>query len=208
MITHKNFTQNMELNFVLCIIFLLLVLITTKLLLFSSKSFKKLPPNPPSLPIIGNLHQIKQPIHHYFHNLSKNYGPIFTLKFGSQLLAIVSSASLAEECFIKNDIIFANRRHSIRTKYLGFNSTNVITSSYGDHWRNLRRISSIEILSNYRLNSFSDIRIDETMRLIQKLAENSQNNFQKVELRTLFYELTFNTIMRMVCGKLVLRRRI
>ncbi|CAL5187841.1 unnamed protein product [Lathyrus oleraceus] len=191
----------MELNFVLYIIFLLLVLITTKLLLFSTKTFKNLPPNPPSLPIVGNLHQIKQPIHHYFHNLSQRYGPIFTLKFGSQLVAVVSSASLAEECFTKNDIIFANRLKTLRTKYLGFNSTNVITTSYGDHWRNLRRISSIEILSNHRLNSFSDIRKDETMRLIQKLAENSQSNFTKVKLRTLFSELTFNTIMRMVCGK-------
>ncbi|KAI5439361.1 cytochrome P450 81E8 [Lathyrus oleraceus] len=39
------------------------------------------------------------------------------------------------------------------------------------------------------------------MRLIQKLAEKSQSNFTKVKLRTLFSELTFNTIMRMVCGK-------
>ncbi|XP_058772819.1 cytochrome P450 81E8-like [Vicia villosa] len=191
----------MEFNFLIYIIFPLLVFITTKLLLFSQKTFKKLPPNLPSLPIIGNLHQIKLPIHHYFHNLSQKYGPIFTLKFGSRLVAVVSSPSLAEECFTKNDIVFANRVQSLKTKYLAFNSTNVISSSYGDHWRNLRRICSIEILSNHRLNSFSDIRKDETMRLIQKLAENSQKDFAKVELRTLFSELTFNIIMRMVCGK-------
>ncbi|KAI5439360.1 cytochrome P450 81E8 [Lathyrus oleraceus] len=192
----------MELNILIYIIFPLLVLIiTTKLLLFSTKTFKKLPPNPPSLPIIGNLHQIKPPIHHYFHNLSQKYGPIFTLKFGSRLVAVVSSPSLAEECFTKNDIVFANRIHSLKTKYLAFNNTNIVSASYGDHWRNLRRISSIEILSNHRLNSFSDIRKDETMRLIQKLAENSHNSFTKVELRTLFSELTFNIIMRMVCGK-------
>lgn len=193
-------TLNMEQNFLLYIIFSFILLITIKLLFFSRR-FKKLPPCPPSFPIIGNLHQLKQPIHRYFHDLSQKYGPIFTLKFGSQFVAVVSSASIAEECFTKNDVIFANRLTSIKTKYLGFNNTNIITSSYGDHWRNLRRISSIEILSTHRLNSFSEIRKDENMRLIQKLSENSHKDFTKVELRPLFAELTFNIIMRMVCGK-------
>ncbi|NP_001269247.1 isoflavone 2'-hydroxylase-like [Cicer arietinum] len=190
----------MEYNFLTYIIFLSLFLITTKLL-FSKRKFKKLPPCPPSIPIIGNLHQVKQPIHHTFYNLSKKYGPIFTLKFGSQPVVVVSSASLVEECFTKNDIIFANRIHSAKTKYLGYNNTNMVSTSYGDLWRNLRRISSIEILSTHRLNSFSEIRKDETMRLIGKLAKKSHKDFTKVELRSLFGELTFNTIMRMVCGK-------
>jgi cytochrome P450 len=190
-----------EYKFLIYIIFPFLFLIPVKLLLFSKRRLKKLPPCPPSFPIIGNLHQLKQPIHRYFHELSQKYGPIFTLKFGSQLVAVVSSASIAEECFTKNDVNFANRIHSIKTKYLGFNNTNIITSSYGDHWRNLRRISSIEILSTHRLNSFSEIRKDETIRLVLKLAKNSYNDFTKVELRALFAELTFNTIMRMVCGK-------
>jgi isoflavone 2'-hydroxylase len=192
----------MEYNLLIYIIFPFLFLIPIKLLLlFSKRRLIKLPPCPPSFPIIGNLHQLKQPIHLYFHELSQKYGPIFTLKFGSQLVAVVSSASIAEECFTKNDVNFANRIHSIKTKYLGFNNTNIITSSYGDHWRNLRRISSIEILSTNRLNSFSEIRKDETIRLVRKLAKNSYNDFTKVELRALFAELTFNTIMRMVCGK-------
>ncbi|CAJ2646126.1 unnamed protein product [Trifolium pratense] len=191
----------MEYNFIVYIIFPFLFLISIKLLLFSNRRLKKLPPCPPSFPIIGNLHQLKQPIHLYFHELSQKYGPIFTLKFGSQLVAVVSSASIAEECFTKNDIIFANRIHSLKTKYLAFDNTSLITSSYGDHWRNLRRISSLEILSTHRLNSFSEIRKDETMRLVRELAKNSNKDFTKVELRSLFAELTFNTIMRMVCGK-------
>jgi isoflavone 2'-hydroxylase len=192
-----------EYKFLIYIIFPFLFLIPIKLLLLSKRRFKKLPPCPPSFPIIGNLHQLKQPqpIHRYFHDLSQKYGPIFTLKFGSQLVAIVSSASIAEECLNKNDIIFANRVTTGKTKYLGFNSTNIFNSSYGDHWRNLRRISSLEILSTNRINSFSGIRRDETTRLIRKLSENSHKDFKKVELRPLLLELAFNMIMRMVCGK-------
>ncbi|KAJ1414505.1 Cytochrome P450 [Sesbania bispinosa] len=183
------------------IIFLFLSLITCKLL-FSRQRFNNLPPCPPSLPIIGNLHQLKQPIHRILHDLSQKFGPIYSLRFGPQLVVVVSSASLAEECFTKNDIIFANRFQDMKTKYLGFNHTMLILTSYGDHWRNLRRISSLEILSTHRLNSFLGIRKNETIRLLRKLAvATHKNHVAKVELRSMFEELTFNTIMRMVCGK-------
>ncbi|OIV94740.1 hypothetical protein TanjilG_06203 [Lupinus angustifolius] len=179
---------------------LILIFLITWKLLFRKRS-KNLPPSPPSLPLIGNLHQLKQPIHRTFHSLSQKYGPIFSLRLGSQQVVVVSSASGAEECFTKNDIILANRFQSIKGKYIAFDNTTMITSSYGDHWRNLRRISSLEILSSHRLNSFSGFRKDETIRLLKKLSRESSEGFTKVELKSMFLELTFNTIMRMVCGK-------
>ena len=39
------------------------------------------------------------------------------------------------------------------------------------------------------------------MRLVQKLAHDSSKEFAKVELKSKFSEMTFNTIMRMVSGK-------
>ncbi|XP_062102605.1 cytochrome P450 81Q32-like [Humulus lupulus] len=83
-------------------------------------------------------------------------------------------------------------------------------ASYGDHWRNLRRIASIEIFSSSRLKSCLDTRRDEIMRLLSTLARNSlvrgssDDNkfvFAKVEMKTLFSNLAFNIIMRMVAGK-------
>ncbi|KAK7309177.1 hypothetical protein RJT34_05708 [Clitoria ternatea] len=185
------------------LLYLLLFLTAFKLLLFFRKGSKNPPPGPHSLPIIGHLNLFKkpQPIYRTLHNLSQKHGPIFSLRFGSQPVLVVSSASAAEECFTKNDIIFANRFHSSKTKYLGFNNTIITSSSYGDHWRNLRRISSIEILSTHRLNSFLGIRNDETLKLIRKLARDSNKDFARVELRSMFSELTFNIVMRMVCGK-------
>ncbi|ESW28749.1 hypothetical protein PHAVU_002G014700 [Phaseolus vulgaris] len=183
------------------IFYLFIFLITLKLLFF--RRFKNPPPGPPSLPIIGNLYQLKkQPLHRALHGLSQKYGPIFSLRFGSQPILVVSSASAAEECFTKNDIVFADRFHSTTSKYLGFNHTIITASSYGDHWRNLRRISSLEILSNHRLNSFLGVRKDETMKLLKKMVKiNGKEDLAKVQLRPMFAELTFNIVMRMVCGK-------
>ncbi|XP_027925138.1 cytochrome P450 81E8-like [Vigna unguiculata] len=168
---------------------------------FKTRTFWNLPPGPFSFPIIGNLHQMKQPLHRTFHALSQKHGKVFSLWFGSRFVVVVSSLEAVQECFTKNDIVLANRPRFLTGKYIGYNNTTIAVSPYGDHWRNLRRIVSLEVLSTHRLNCFSEIRTDEIMRLVRKLAHDSRNAFARVELKSSFSEMTFNTIMRMVSGK-------
>ncbi|XP_059443061.1 cytochrome P450 81Q32-like [Corylus avellana] len=181
---------------------LLVVAVAFKLIVhLQTRTPKHLPPSPPSLPILGHLHLAKRPLHRTFHSLSKKYGKIFSLRFGSRLVVIVSSPQAVDECFTKNDVVLANRPDLLATKHLDYNHTTMVASPYGDHWRNLRRISSLEIFSTNRLNMFLGIRRDEVKRLLCKLSQNSREDFTKVELKSMFSELTFNIIMRMVAGK-------
>ncbi|XP_027329251.1 isoflavone 3'-hydroxylase-like isoform X2 [Abrus precatorius] len=167
-----------------------------------SRRIRNLPPGPPTLPIIGNLHHLKQPIHRTFSALSQTYGDILSLWFGSRLVVVVSSPSLVQECFTKNDIVLANRPRFIAGKYIFYNYTTLGSASYGDHWRNLRRITTIDVLSTNRLNSFLGIRRDETKRLIWKLGQDATcHEPTKVELRSRLTEMTFNAMMRMISGK-------
>ncbi|NP_001296581.1 isoflavone 2'-hydroxylase [Cicer arietinum] len=170
-------------------------------LLFQSRKFKNLPPGPPSLPIIGNLHHLKRPLHRTFKGLSKTYGDIISLWFGSRLVVVVSSLSEFQQCFTKNDVVLANRPRFLSGKYIFYNYTTLGSTSYSEHWRNLRRITSLDVLSNHRINNFSGVRRDETQRLITKLAEDSSTSFAEVELSFRFYDMTFNNIMRMIPGK-------
>ncbi|PON49943.1 Cytochrome P450, E-class, group I [Parasponia andersonii] len=185
---------------------LVILLLAFKLFFFQTKKrrYKNLPPSPPSLPIIGHLHLLKLPVHRTFHRLSQKYGQVFSLHFGSCRVVVVSSPSAVEECFTKNDIVLANRPRLLMGKHLGYNYTTVVQSPYGDHWRNLRRIGAIEIFSSSRLKTFLGIRRDEIKRLLCKLSRNSlrgDDGFAKVEMKSMFSELTFNIIMRMVAGK-------
>ncbi|KAK7329383.1 hypothetical protein VNO77_23546 [Canavalia gladiata] len=178
------------------------ILIINILFQIKSKKQRNLPPGPPTLPIIGNLHHLKQPMHRTFATLSRTYGDIISLWFGSRLVVVVSSPSLFQECFTKNDIILANRPRFLAGKYIFYNYTTLGSTSYGDHWRNLRRITTIDVLSNNRLNSFLEIRRDETNRLVSKLGQDSTcHEFTKVELRPRLTEMTFNAMMRMISGK-------
>ncbi|XP_022771921.1 cytochrome P450 81D11-like [Durio zibethinus] len=177
------------------------LLICLNLMFQSRKHPKNLPPSPPSLPIIGHLHLLKPPIHRLYHSLSLKYGPIFSLHLGSRLLVVVSSSTAAKDCLIQNDIVFANRPKFIGGKHIGYNHTVITASSYGDHWRNLRRIGTTEIFSSSRLNTFISVRKDEVRRLLLKLSCDSRRDFAKVELKSMLADLTFNNIMRMVAGK-------
>ncbi|KAE8647507.1 hypothetical protein Csa_002795 [Cucumis sativus] len=160
-----------------------------------------LPPSPPSLPIIGHLHYLKIPHHQTLHKLSAQYGPVISLWLGSRLVVVVSSLPAVEECFTKNDIVLANRPRLLVGKHISYNYTTMVSSPYGDHWRNLRRIGAIEIFSASRLNKFAGSRKDEVERLLKKLSRNSMYGFSKVEMQSAISERTFNISMRMAAGK-------
>ncbi|CAI0406222.1 unnamed protein product [Linum tenue] len=192
--------QNISGYLFLPLFFLYLAHLALKSTTTARRLRRKLPPSPPSaIPILGHVSLLKPPIHRTFHALAQDLGPIFSLRLGSRLAVVVSSASLAEECFTKNDVVFANRPELIMSKHIGYNYTTMTQAPYGDHWRNLRRIGAVEIFSAHRLNALLPIRREEVRRLASRLAAAGRRRV--VELKSAFHELTFDTMMRMVAGK-------
>ncbi|XP_057768911.1 cytochrome P450 81Q32-like [Salvia miltiorrhiza] len=166
---------------------------------FLTKQNRKIPPSPlPALPLLGHLHLLRFPLHRTYRDLSLKLGPIFSLRFGNRLIVVVSSPAAVDECFTKNDIVLANRPRFVSAKYIGYNFSSVVVAPYGDYWRNLRRLTTIEIFSTARLNTFQSIRDDEVRRMLANLGRESGS---VVEIKALLSVLTFNNIMRMVAGK-------
>ncbi|KAL6215432.1 hypothetical protein ACLB2K_014862 [Fragaria x ananassa] len=170
---------------------------------YLQKANRLLPPSPGlSLPVIGHLYLLKKPLHRTLAKVADRYGPIVYIKFGSRPVILVSSPSAAGECFTKHDVAFANRPKLLAGKYLGCNYTTVTWASYGSHWRNLRRIASLELLSSNRLQMLQGIRVDEVRSLICRLSQGSNGGeFQSLEMKSKFFELTLNVMMRMIAGK-------
>ncbi|KAL6013235.1 hypothetical protein ACLOJK_003727 [Asimina triloba] len=168
---------------------------------FGKKTLKNLPPTPPSLPIIGHLRFLQQPLHRSLAALSRCYSPILYLRFGSRPVLLVSSPSMAEDCLSRNDIIFANRPQILAGKHLGYNYTAIGFAPYGPHWRNLRRIATIEILSSYRLQMLSSFRAKEVRYLAKALFKECGMGKSVVELKSRLSELSFNVMMGMIANK-------
>ncbi|XP_023523499.1 cytochrome P450 81E8-like [Cucurbita pepo subsp. pepo] len=181
----------------------LLVLILALLLIlkFRKADHKNLPPGPPSLPVIGHLHLLKEPFHQMLQDLSHKYGPILSLSLGFRPVVVVSSPAAAQECFSKNDIIFASRPRMISGKILNYDYTAVGATAYGQHWRIMRRIATTELLSTYRLNALINIRQQEVKLWLKSLYRISGKNNVRVEIRSKLTELSFNIALMLMVGK-------
>ncbi|KAI3465303.1 hypothetical protein Pfo_021966 [Paulownia fortunei] len=184
------------------IILLAVFFLILKYFLAKRKKSNK-PPSPPSLPLIGHLHLVKEPLHRTLKALSEKYGGILLLQLGFRKVLLVNSPSAVEECFTKNDIIFATRPFTLATKHFSYNFTTISVAPYGDHWRNLRRLASLEIFSNARIAMFMETRRKELMILLSELFRNSKlgGGSTNVDLNSKFTELVFNVLSMTIAGK-------
>ncbi|CAM8946866.1 unnamed protein product [Rhodiola kirilowii] len=181
----------------------LFLIILTKLVKRFNLSKLNLPPGPPGWPLLGNLHLVKPPLHRNLHAISLKYGPVFSLRLGYRLAVIVSSPAAVEECFTKNDVIFANRPPLRASRRISYDFKSMGQSPYGEHWRNLRKLGNVDIFSNARLNTFLNLRREEVRLLLRKLYNccPTPQEFGTIELRSRLSDLTLNNIMRMVAGE-------
>ncbi|PNX97505.1 cytochrome p450 71d11-like protein [Trifolium pratense] len=75
-----------------------------------------------------------------------------------------------------HDIHFATRPKILATEILSYNSTNIAFAPYGNYWRQLRKICTMELLSLKRVNSYQPIREEVFCNLVKWIA--SQNGLQ------------------------------
>ncbi|KAH9693258.1 cytochrome P450 83B1 [Citrus sinensis] len=101
-----------------------------------------LPPGPRGLPFIGNLHQFdySNP-QNYFWRLSKQYGPMVSLRLGSVPILVVSSAKMAEEVLKTHDLQFCGRPALVSQQKVSYNGLDVAFAPYNAYWREIRKIS-------------------------------------------------------------------
>ncbi|KAI7738018.1 hypothetical protein M8C21_003863 [Ambrosia artemisiifolia] len=152
-----------------------LVFFATYWALIKSKTSKNLPPGPPKFPILGNIHQLGGPEgpHRVLKNMARKYGPIMHLQLGQVPTVIVSTPRLAQEVLKTHDAIFADRPITEASTLFIYNAQDIVWAPYGNYWRQMRKISTMELLSAKRVRSYSFIRDEELMHMRKSLVSSA-----------------------------------
>ncbi|XP_028755504.1 cytochrome P450 71A1-like [Neltuma alba] len=177
-------------------------MIVFKLIIRRGNNKLNLPPCPPKLPIIGNLHQIGGLSHRSLTFFSQKYGPLMLLQFGQIPTLVVSSANLVREMVTINDLAFSYRPSMTVPEIYFYGGKDVSLGPYGEDWRYKRKISVIEFLSLKKVRSFQFIREEEVSNMVNKIREACmKNNNVAVNLVRMVSATTWNINFRCVFGK-------
>ncbi|EYU21982.1 hypothetical protein MIMGU_mgv1a026917mg, partial [Erythranthe guttata] len=170
-------------------------------LIRTKKSTRNLPPGPWKLPLIGNMHNLIGSLPHIaLHELALIYGPVMHLQLGELSAVIISSPDAAKQVMKTHDINFASRPSIIVMEILSYNCTNVAFSEYGDYWRQLRKICTLELLSMKRVSSFRSIREEAFLDLARWLLD-YKDQPAAVNLTEKLYSCAYSLISRATFGK-------
>ncbi|KGN60056.2 cytochrome P450 CYP82D47 [Cucumis sativus] len=169
---------------------------------------KRLPPKAGGAwPVIGHLHLLNasEPTHITLAKMADAYGPMFTFRFGMKRALIVSNWDLAKEIFTTNDRIFASRPKLVASKILAYDYAMMGFSPYSPHWRYVRKIATLELLTNHRVDQLQYIRAFEVETWMEELYElwrlNNKGEKVVVEMKKRLADVTLNTMFKMVIGK-------
>ncbi|XP_074308788.1 cytochrome P450 81Q32-like [Silene latifolia] len=151
------------------------------------------PPSPFALPILGHLHLLKDPLHETLSKLCSH--PITLLHFGTKRVLHVTSPAAAEDCLRQNDVVFANRPRLLTGDIFGYGCTTLIWAPHGNLWRNLRRISAVQILGLHPIQSSSEIRSEEARSLARRVILESG---REAGIGVALFDMTQSVMMRVL----------
>ncbi|KAI5669966.1 hypothetical protein M9H77_19819 [Catharanthus roseus] len=164
------------------------------------KKRKRLPPGPKPLPILGNLHLLGKNPHQDLFHLAKKHGPIMYMQWGFVPAIIISSPELAEKFLKTHDLNFASRPYHEGSWYVAHEQRNLTFAKYGPYWRNMRKLCTLELLSNFKINQFQSMRKRELGFLIESLKRASSDQVV-VDLSGEVSSLSANMSCLMIFGK-------
>ncbi|XP_076952899.1 germacrene A hydroxylase-like [Bidens hawaiensis] len=129
-------------------------------------------PEPWRLPIIGHMHHLVGTMpHRGVMELARKHGSLMHLQLGEVSAIVVSSPKWAKEILTTYDIPFANRPETLTGEIIAYHNTDIVLAPYGEYWRQLRKICTLELLSVKKVKSFQSLREEECWNLVQEIKE-------------------------------------
>ncbi|KAF8389549.1 hypothetical protein HHK36_024065 [Tetracentron sinense] len=160
-----------------------------------------LPPGPYPWPLIGNILDMGKMPHVSLSRLAQAYGPLISLKLGSQFLVVGSSPAAATEILKTHDRILSARHipHVIPAKSPDLNNLSLGWAiECNDQWKYLRTICRAELFSAKAIESQASLREKKVMEMVGFMGTKEG---KVVEVG----EVVFATVFNMLTNALLLK---
>ncbi|KAJ1259648.1 hypothetical protein BS78_10G172000 [Paspalum vaginatum] len=161
--------------------------------LVGKKNGANAPPAVPGLPLIGNLHQLKEKKpHQTFTKWAEIYGPIYTIRTGVSSVVVLNSTQVAKEAMIAKFSSISTRKLSKALSVLTHDKTMVATSDYGEFHKMVKRYVMTSMLGTSGQKQFRETRsmmVDNMISTFRSLLTDDPNaplNFREVFKTELF----------------------
>ena len=158
---------------------------------------RNLPPGPFPLPIIGNAHKFKADSRHVdLTGFEKQYGKVFRLYLGSQLVVVVSGEKALKEVLVTKSAEFAGRP-SFYTSDVYSTGMAIGFTDYSAGWRLHRKVvaSALKMYSTINLKQGSVINDEFDLLLKRVHSRNGQPHDITKEIRL--------AVMNVICALVV-----
>ncbi|KAL6005596.1 hypothetical protein ACLOJK_006166 [Asimina triloba] len=165
------------------------------LLLKSRPPSKNFPPGPPALPIVGNLLQLGSKPHVHVADLARTFGPLFSLRFGSQPVIVASSPSAAAQVLKVHDRVLSGRYLVDVVKSKSYPELSMVWSDCTEEWKNLRRICRMELFGPKMMQAQAVVREQKVSELVGLLR---RKEGEMVKLGELVFGTIFNVLGNLI----------
>ncbi|KAJ5578354.1 uncharacterized protein N7459_007318 [Penicillium hispanicum] len=148
------------------------VVMSTCLLYLCQRKRHPLPPGPPTLPIIGNLHQFPSIAaqREVFHEWHQQYGPIVTLKLGPKVLLLLGNHKVASDLLDKRGAWYSDRPRMVMGGECVCRGLNTALRPYDAQWKLHRRLLSA-FLNARTAASYESVQDLESKQLLYEMLD-------------------------------------
>ncbi|KAA8544343.1 hypothetical protein F0562_022389 [Nyssa sinensis] len=167
-----------------------------------SKHYRRLPPGPRGLPVVGALPHLGSMPHAVLAKMAKKYGPVMYLKMGTCGMAVASTPDAARAFLKVLDLNFSNRPPNAGATYLAYNAQDMVFADYGPRWKLLRKLSNLHMVGGKALEDWAQVRAVELGHMLQTMHELGSRGEPVVVPEMLCYA------MANMIGQVILSRRV
>ncbi|KAL4912532.1 cytochrome P450 [Aspergillus aurantiobrunneus] len=172
----------------------LAILVLLGILFHDALLWKRLPPGPPPLPLLGNKLQL--PSSHpwiKFQQWSRIYGPIYTIWLGRRPTIVLSDPTIASDLLEKRSAKYSTRPRFVTMGEIYWDMASILVQPYGKEWT-IRRKLLHSALTPRALENYKSLQEAESARLCHQLLQNAE------QFEALFDRLTASIVFAISYG--------